>query len=127
MAKKDISERKDIELMVSSFYKEVLNDDVIGYLFTEVVKLDFDHHMPIMYDFWESVLLGGRNYSGNPMTPHFNLHEKESLKETHFERWIKLWEQTIRNHFEGPKANEAISRAKQIAGLMQFKIIGLNN
>ncbi|QCK16731.1 group III truncated hemoglobin [Mangrovivirga cuniculi] len=121
--KKDIKSREDIEKLVTAFYKSVLKDKTIGYFFTEVVKLDFDKHMPVMFDFWESVLLGGRNYSGNPMTPHFKINEKEPLKAAHFDRWLQLWEETIDYHFEGKKSEEAKTRAGQIAGLMKFKIV----
>ncbi|MCX2743137.1 group III truncated hemoglobin [Mangrovivirga sp. M17] len=121
--KKDIESREDIEKLVTAFYKRVLKDKTIGHFFTEVVKLDFDKHMPVMFDFWESVLLGGRNYSGNPMTPHFKINEKEPLKPIHFERWLQLWKETINDNFKGKKSEEAISRAEQIAGLMKFKII----
>ncbi len=70
---KDIQERKDIELLVDEFYKKVLKDDVIGHFFTEVVQLDWEKHIPIMYDFWETTLLGNIKYKGNPMVKHIEL------------------------------------------------------
>lgn len=119
---KDIQQREDIELLVDEFYKLVIKDEVIGHFFTRVVELDWDLHIPIMYDFWETSLLGNMKYRGNPMTKHIELSRKETLKEEHFNRWLELWEKTIRKHFDGEKAETAIQRGRQIAGLMKLKI-----
>lgn len=119
---KEIENRKDIEFLVDEFYKQVVKDELIGFFFTEVIALNMDQHMPIMYDFWESNLLGNMKYKGNPMTKHIVLNQKEPLTSVHFERWLQLWEETLSNHFQGSIAQEALKRAQQIAGLMQFKI-----
>lgn len=119
---KDISTREDIETLVSKFYEKVLKDDVIGYIFTEVAHLEWDHHMPIMYDFWETLLLDAQKYKGNPMVKHIQLDKQEPLKSIHFDRWLALWRQTVGENFEGKKADEAIVRAENIARLMEFKV-----
>ena len=121
-AKMDISSRTDIELLVDRFYKKVIADKTIGHFFTEVVQLDWDKHMPVMYDFWETTLLGNIKYKGNPMVKHIELARKEPLQAAHFDHWLELWRTTINEHFEGAKALEAITRAENIASLMQFKI-----
>ena len=118
----DIQTRQDIELLVDKFYEQVLVDDTIGVFFTEVVQLDWEEHIPIMYDFWETILLDHIVYKGNPMTKHIQLHKQKKLESRHFERWMELWEKTVHRHFDGPIANEAINRAKQIGGLMKFKV-----
>ncbi len=118
----DIQTRQDIEILIDKFYKKVIIDDVIGDFFTETVQLDWTVHIPIMYDFWESTLLSAGKYKGNPMIKHIDLSEKKQLKAEHFERWLKLWEETINEHFKGKKSEEAIMRAKQIGGLMNHKI-----
>lgn len=119
---KDIETRADIELLINEFYKGVIEDDVIGFFFTKVVKLDWKTHIPVMYDFWETTLLGNMIYKGNPMLKHIELSKKEPLKAKHFKRWLSLWETTIRENFEGKKAKEAIQKANQIADLMLFKV-----
>ena len=52
----DIQNRWDIELLVDEFYKQVIPDDLIGFIFTEVEALDLEKHIPIMYDFWETTV-----------------------------------------------------------------------
>jgi len=120
--KQDIKNRKDIELLVDTFYDRVLKDQTIGYIFNDIVNLDLDKHLPIMYNFWDSLLLGGRNYKGNPMSKHFEINKNEHLLAHHFKAWLKLWEQTINDLFKGTKATEAITRSKGIATLMEFKM-----
>ena len=48
--------REDIILLVDTFYKSVLQYDRINYFFTDVAQLDFEKHMPRMYDFWGTTL-----------------------------------------------------------------------
>jgi len=119
---KDLKDRNDIELLVKEFYKKVIDDKVIGYVFTKVVQLDFEKHIPIICDFWETTLFGQMKYKGNPMLKHIELNKKEPLKAEHFERWMHHWETTVNSEFSGTKAKEAIQRAKLIAALMKHKI-----
>lgn len=75
-----------------------------------------------MYLFWESIVFKNAVYKGNPMLKHIALHQKEKLAPEHFKRWISLWEATVKKYFEGEHATEIVYRAKQIAGLMEFKV-----
>ena len=123
MAEKlDIQSRADIENMVNSFYQKVQQDNVISHFFNDVVKLDWSKHIPVMYDFWESILLDKHNYKGNPMPAHISLHEKSPMKKEHFDRWIQLFSSTVDELFQGEKAELAKTRALSIATVMQIKI-----
>ena len=122
MTLKDIQTREDIKLLVDAFYQRIMVDDVIGFFFTKVIPLNLEKHLPIMYDFWETILLGNITYKGNPMLKHIDLNRKEPLKPKHFERWLELWETTLQENFRGKNADEALNRAKQIGALMQFKV-----
>lgn len=118
----DISERTDIELLVNSFYEKVKTDETIGYIFTEVAAVRWEKHLPKMYSFWETVLLGKMSFKGNPMETHIQLSEKTPMQPRHFERWLALWNETVEEHFTGEIATDAKKRGKNIAGLMLFKI-----
>ena len=119
---RDIACKEDIILLVNEFYSKIQNDSVIGYIFTDVAKLNWDLHLPKMYSFWESILFGTGDYNGNPMVIHIDLNKKEKLQPQHFERWKALWIETVESLFDGPKSKEAISRASSIAALMEFKV-----
>ncbi len=124
---KDIIDRNDIELLVDEFYLKVVEDDKIGYFFNEVVKVDWTKHKPIMYDFWETMILGNMIYQGNPMTKHMDLTKKTPLKKEHFDQWMELWVETVNEFFSGKNADEAIQRAKNVATVMQHKTSEINN
>jgi hemoglobin len=119
---RQIENRKDVEHLVDQFYKKVIHDDQIGHFFTEVVQLNWDEHMPTMYNFWDSILLGSGVYEGNPMIKHIDLNRKSPLLPKHFDRWLELWQQTVAELYTGEVAEEAVSRATQIAELMKFKV-----
>jgi len=118
----DIKTRSDIESLIDKFYKKVLDDKLISSFFNDIVILDWSVHIPIMYDFWESTLLGAAKYKRNAMLKHIELNKKKALKPEHFERWIDLWAQTVRENFSGTIADDAIFRANSIGELMKFKI-----
>jgi len=120
--KKDIISREDIETLIDSFYKKVIKDDTIGYFFNEVVKLDWEKHIPIMYDFWETTLFHSAIYKGNPMKIHVDLHAKVPLKKAHFDQWLSMFNETVDELYYGEKANLAKTRALSIATVMQIKI-----
>ncbi len=122
MEKKDITDRKDIEKMVNLFYEKVRKDDLIGYIFNDLVKVDWDKHLPVMYEFWEGVIFYTGSYTGNPMITHRKLNNMVSLTPDHFNRWLKLFLSTIDENFQGDKAELAKQRALSIATVMQLKI-----
>ena len=100
------------------FYERVLGDPVIGYIFTDVAKLDLEHHLPIIGDFWESLLFGTPAYQKhgrNPMLVHKELHEKSELTREHFERWLEIFNATVDDLFSGENADHLKVRAQAIA------------
>lgn len=118
----DILSESDIKLLVDEFYKKVVVDPVIGFIFNDVVKLSWEKHIPVMYAFWSSLLLGTNTFTGNPMGKHINLDKKILLTKIHFDKWLELWDGTVNENFKGANADEAKTRAKHIAGLMLFKV-----
>ncbi|WP_312089002.1 group III truncated hemoglobin [Chryseobacterium sp.] len=119
---KNLESREDIELLVNSFYSKVVKDEVIGFFFKEVVKVNWDLHLPKMYSFWESILFGQMSYKGNPMAIHFPINESTAMEKKHFDRWLSLWKETISENFEGENASMAITKSENIAKLMSYKM-----
>lgn len=118
----DIETREDIELLVNQFYDLVRQDETIGYIFNEVAQVNWDEHLPKMYSFWETILLGSMSFKGNPMDKHIQLSKKTSMQQVHFDAWLSLWNKTIDSHFAGVVADNAKQRGINIAGLMLHKI-----
>lgn len=111
----DILNRADVKLLVDTFYEKVKVDDLLAPLFAHV---DWPHHLPVMYNFWSSVLFGDMTYSGNPLGRHLAL----KLQKYHFTRWLKLFTETVDDHFSGFNANEAKNRARLVADLFQYRM-----
>jgi len=122
ITKSDIQTRNDIELLIRRFYDKVIKDETIGYIFNDVAKVNWDAHLPIMFDFWENVLFYTGAYRGNPMQMHKELHVKEPLTAEHFAQWMRLFTQTVDELFEGEKAELAKQRALSISTMIQVKI-----
>lgn len=122
----DICDRRDIRALVDEFYRRVRRDPSIGPLFDEVAKVDWLHHLPVMYGFWENVLFMNGAYGGNPMAAHLSLNRKAPLTKAHFDRWLELFTGTVDQLFEGEMAERAKDRALSIATIMQVRISGSN-
>ncbi len=118
----DIRSRMDIDLVMRVFYERALADEVIGYIFKDVAKIDLEHHLPIIGAFWETMLFQSGNYAGfgrNPLEVHLALHRRTALKPEHFERWLALFERSVDEEFAGEKAEFLKLRAHSIAARMQ--------
>jgi hemoglobin len=120
--KTDIATRNDIELLVNTFYDDVRKDEVIGFIFNTIIGNDWSLHLPVMYRFWESVLLSKPGYEGNPVKKHIDLDKKIQLDKTHFERWLELWNRTVDSLFAGEIAELAKNRASLMANLINIKV-----
>jgi hemoglobin len=121
--KNDIINRDDIAALVNAFYEKVKVNATIGHFFNEVVKVDWEKHLPKMYDFWEGIVFGGSGYSGNPMNVHKAIHALHHFSTTDFEEWLKLFKETVDEMYEGEKAELIKQRALSIATVMQLKVM----
>lgn len=116
---KDISNYSDIETLVSKFYDKLLNDPVTSGKFQH---LDIVQHLPRIADFWAFVLIDKPGYTGNVFDKHLHLQ----LEPIHFEKWVHFWITTVRELFEGPKAEMAIQRAQILSYTFQSKLFDTN-
>ena len=125
--KKDICSRQDIEQLITAFYEKVKPDPTIGFIFTEIVKINWQQHIPIIIDFWEGILLDNPVYQRNAMEVHYHLNNQISLQSEHFKTWLTLFNSTVDELFDGRIATLAKTRAKSIADVMLFKMNNTNN
>ncbi len=116
--KKDITTIEDIKLLVDSFYGRIRVDALLGGIFNSVIKDRWPEHLEKMYRFWQTVLLGEHTYYGSPFPPHAQL----PVEQRHFDTWLKLWHETINEHFAGAKADEAKWRGDKMAVMFLSKI-----
>lgn len=120
--KYDISTREDIELLVDTFYTKVRSDETIGYFFTKIAAVAWEDHIPIMYDFWSSILINEGQYKGGLIMKHILLDKKSKLEQQHLDKWKELFFETLDELFEGETVDEAKRRAETMGQLMMFKV-----
>ena len=115
----DILDKKDVIVLVNQFYYQVRTDELIGPIFNaKIGDSNWPAHLSKMHGFWNTVLFGAVEYRGNPFSHHVRL----GIKKEHFDRWISLFEKTVRDLFSGEKANEAILRAKKMRLMFETKL-----
>ncbi len=99
----DIASAADVKTLVDAFYQKVNQDELLAPIFNEVAQVDWLHHLPTIYRFWESMLLGTGTYGGAPFPKHAVL----PIEQKHFERWLSLFVATVNEKFAGAKSEEA--------------------
>ena len=57
--------REDVERLVRTFYTRAFDDPLLGPVFLDVAHLDLEAHLPVMCDFWETVLFRPGLYRRN--------------------------------------------------------------
>ena len=118
----DITDRDAIIILVDAFYERIQSDSRLGPIFQNKIGETWAAHLETMYDFWESVLFRAGKFRGNPPMKHRLVHEQTPLTSAHFEHWLELFQQTLNEHFEGPKATFAWRAAQDIANVLQRKL-----
>ena len=74
MSVREISNREDVFLLVSTFYDKIKKDDFIGPIFLEAIpNKEWENHLEKLTDFWETNLFFAKKYKGNPMQVHQKL------------------------------------------------------
>ncbi|WP_326573477.1 group III truncated hemoglobin [Streptomyces sp. NBC_00481] len=121
---RDIHDRQDVERLVEAFYDEVLDDALIGRLFTEVARVDMAAHLPVMADFWESALLTPGVYRRNALRAHRDLHAESPLRAEYFDRWLDLWTAVVRRRHAGPVSDRAVVKAHAVARALLHNTAG---
>ena len=110
--------RKNVETMVLSFYRKIVKDDTVGPFFVAKLGDDMSNeywkpHLELLINFWSSMMLGDGSYRGNPFAPHMSLGE---LNREVFERWLKLFFETLDEIYEPQAADLFKERSTIIAG-----------
>lgn len=114
----DIQNPDDIKKLVDGFYTKVRADDLLRPIFEDVAQVDWAHHLPIMYQFWEQLLFRTGGYRGAPWPKHAVL----PVDCSHFERWLSLFGATVDEYFAGPVALTAKDYAQSIADTFQMRL-----
>lgn len=100
-------DRGFIDRLVEQFYARVRLDPLIGPVFAARIS-DWPPHLARMKQFWTAILTGETVFSGSPMALHQAI---PGIEAAHFDRWLDLFNQTLRD-LEGNPAATALVGAK---------------
>lgn len=119
---RDIQTQDDLYLLVDEFYKKLLSDVSISYVFTDVVKIKIEDHLPIVVTFWSQAILGTGGYTNNLTQIHLDINDKEYLSPELFNIWLNHFNIVVDENFKGEKAEQIKTQALNIATVLQIKI-----
>ena len=106
-----------IERVVRGFYAKVRQDPLLGPVFDARIK-NWEPHLQRMCQFWSSVALMSGRYHGSPMIKHLPL----PVDAAHFDRWLDLFRQTVRELCPPAAQAHFIERAERIAESLELGI-----
>jgi len=104
--------RDSIAQLVAQFYDDVRADSILGPTFEAVLGGRWLSHLPRMVEFWSTVSLGSRSFTGNVFASHMAV---PGVTVAHFERWIRLWTRHTQALFDPATARQLQEVARGIA------------
>jgi hemoglobin len=109
-----------IRAVVAEFYRRARRDDRLGPVFEAHIH-EWEGHLARMTDFWSAALLRTGRYSGRPVETHRAI---DGLSSGHFDRWLSLFEATVRDLCPPGEAEAYLVRARRMREGMT-KVLGL--
>ena len=113
----DTVDRAKIEQMVREFYAVVLKDEILSPFFIKALGDDLEsgkwhEHLNTLANFWMLMMVGWKNYRGDPFPPHafLGLTNRDV-----FERWLKLFKETVDEMFISEISDKFYKKADVLA------------
>lgn len=109
--------RENLHMLVYTFYERALKDAQIGSIFAiefgeDMGESEWQEHIALLVNFWESVFTNPRAYNGDPYGPHFTI---VNLKKEYFQTWVSLFAQTAFEIYTPNVAKRFEQKAKEFA------------
>jgi hemoglobin len=122
VSRPDLAGRTDIVLLVDRFYDRVRADARLGPVFDDIARVDWDSHLPKLYDFWDTVLFRANTFRGNPIVAHARLIPASPMGRDLFAHWLQLFRETVEALFDGPNAEHIVRCAEDMASVIHQRI-----
>ncbi len=106
-----IETQHGIDNLVKRFYAKVQTDVLLGPVFNETAKVNWEKHIPLLCQFWRSIMLKTGEYHGHAYKKHELLGQLTDLNRTHLERWLELFEHEAYHCLPDTTAKLIIKRA----------------
>ena len=107
---------EDITAVLVAFYDTVERDPLLAPYFAGI---DMRAHIPVIADFWSTLLFHTGRYSGNAFRPHIQM---PGLTAEHFAHWLATLERTVDAMHAGPRAELMKELGHRVAFSMQLRL-----
>lgn len=104
--------RERLSTLVHRFYADVRADALLGPVFEDALHDRWEPHLERMVEFWSTVALGSRSFTGNVFGKHMAL---SGVTPAHFSHWVGLWKDNTERLFEPDVAHDLQVTAHGIA------------
>jgi len=106
-----------VEKMVRQFYTTIIQDDIVGPYFIRALGNNLNNdkwyeHFRTLERFWLMMMNGDEGYWGDPFPAHAFIGE---LYPETFERWLKLFRQTVDELFIPEIADKFYKKSEVLA------------
>ena len=118
----DLADRASIELLINTFYERVQEDELLGFIFTDVAKVNWEKHLPKMYSFWETVIFRTGGYRGDPLGAHAKFKPLTEMGKAQFDQWLIIFKATVDDLFAGENADHIKNAATDMANVLYSKV-----
>ena len=115
--------KEHIEKLVVHFYDQVQKDELLGPIFNEIAKVDWNHHITLIVQFWNSIMLKTNEFHSSPYMKHVMLGKQVELTEAHFARWLILFQEEAFKYLPKAAAHQIVNRATLIANSLKLGTI----
>lgn len=112
--------KEHIEKLVVNFYQQVQQDEMLGPIFNDVARVNWDHHIVVICQFWNSIMLKTNEYHGSAYRKHVMLGEKTQLTDAHFTRWLNLFQEEAFKQLPAEDAQLITEKATMIADSLKI-------
>ena len=106
----------DLPALLAAFYDAAAREPLLAGYFA---PLDMAAHLPVIADFWATILFHADRYRGNAFRPHLAL---PGLGAPHFARWLAVLEATVDARHAGPAAEAMKAAGHRIARAMYLRL-----
>ena len=122
---RDLDTEEEIVEMVTRQYVDVGQDDLLAPYFNFGPGfIDWQAHIRTVADYWCHVLLYAPGYEIDVIESHRHLHDRAPFTPDLFDRWLRIFHDTVNGGWTGPKATTATKRATGMAWAMAQRFLG---
>lgn len=122
---RDLDSVEEIFEMVTRQYVDVVQDDLLERYFNFGPGfIDWQAHIGNVTDYWSHVLLYAPDYEIDVFETHRPLHDQDPFAPELFDRWLRIFEDTVVGGWTGPNATRARKRATGMAWAMAQRFLG---